>query len=302
MYEYDIAISFAGEDRSVAADIAQRLQGEGVKVFYDDYEKANLWGKDLYEYLAEVYSKHARFCVMILSANYERKLWTNHERQNAQERAFSERKEYILPVRLDDTRIPGVRDTVGYIDLRNTSIDDLIGMIMIKLGIENQAPSCSPKQAIYTSFNIPIPKVKKNFTQLDKDRFLKGSFAFIMDYFRKGIDTIGQLGNGIDADFTEVGPLKFIAKIYRNGQVASQCKIWMGGGFSTDSICYSESFYDIHNDNSFNDWLAVEDDGFNLFFKASNMGFHGGDARDTPLDHQLAANYLWQRFISPIER
>lgn len=298
MHEYDIAISFAGEDRDVASDIAKRLQSEGVKVFYDNYEQVNLWGKDLYEYLADVYCNHARYCVMILSASYERKLWTNHERKNAQERAFRESEEYILPVRLDDTRIPGIRDTVGYIDLRNTSLVDLIGMIMVKLGKN----SGSFKQTTNNSLNIPLPKIKKNFTQLDIDRFLKDTFAFMVDFFRNGVKTLGQMGNGIDADFTEVGPLKFIAKIYRNGQVTSQCKIWMGGGFSTDSICYSESFHDIHSDNSFNDWLAVEDDGFNQYLKPSSMGFHDGDFRDKPLDRQLAAQYFWQKFIYPLER
>lgn len=302
MNEYDIAISFAGEDRSIASEIAQKLQHEGVKVFYDDYEKANLWGKDLYDYLAEVYSNHARYCVMILSASYERKLWTNHERQNAQERAFRERKEYILPVRLDDTRIPGIRDTVGYIDLRNTSLDELVGMIMVKLGKDQQVSSSSSTQSIAATLNIPLPKIKKSFTQLDKDRFLKDAFAFIMDFFRKGVETLSQMGNGIDAEFTEVGPLKFTAKVYRSGQVASQCKIWMGGGHSSSSIYYSESFHDIHSDNSYNDWLAVEDDGFNLYFKASNMGFHRDSLSDKPLDRQLAAQYLWQRFIGPLEK
>lgn len=302
MFKYDIAISFAGEDRATANEIVKRLQHEDVKVFYDSFEQANLWGKDLYEYLADVYSNHARYCVMILSASYERKLWTNHERKSAQERAFREREEYILPVRLDDTRIPGIRDTIGYIDLRHTSLDELVGMILVKLGKDQSAPSSSSKQATVATFNIPLPKIKRDFTQLDKDRFLKEAFTFMVEFFRKGIETLSHMGNGIDAESIEVGPLKFTAKVYRNGQVASQCKIWMGGGHSSGSIYYSESFHDIHSDNSYNDWLAVDDDGFNLYFKASNMGFHRGDFSDKPLDRQLAANYFWQRFIGPLER
>ncbi len=45
--DYDIAISFAGEDREVAASIAEKLKSQGIKVFYDSYEKATLWGKNL---------------------------------------------------------------------------------------------------------------------------------------------------------------------------------------------------------------------------------------------------------------
>lgn len=302
MFKYDIAISFAGEDRATANEIVKKLQHEDVKVFYDSFEQANLWGKDLYEYLADVYNNHARYCVMILSTSYERKLWTNHERKSAQERAFREREEYILPVRLEDTRIPGIRDTIGYIDLRHTSLDELVGMILVKLGKDPPAPSSSSKQATVATFNIPLPKIKRVFTQLDKDRFLKEAFTLMVEFFRKGVEALSQMGNSIDAEFTEVGPLKFTAKVYRSGQVASQCKIWVGGGHSSGSIYYSESFHDIHSDNSYNDWLAVEDDGFALYFKASNMGFHRDDLSDKPLDRQLAAHYLWQRFIGPLER
>jgi hypothetical protein len=227
MYKYDIAISFAGEDRKVASEIAQKLQDEGVSVFYDEYEQANLWGKDLYEYLADVYCNHARYCVMILSANYANKLWTNHERQSAQARAFREREEYILPVRLDSTNIPGIRETIGYIDLNITSLDDLVGMIMAKLGKEKNRSSNSPTQSSRLEINIPLPRMKKTFTQLERDRFTKEGFSFMLDFFQNGLEKLSHTGNGIDVDLAEIGPLKFIAKIYRNGNLASQCKIWM---------------------------------------------------------------------------
>jgi len=95
--EYDVALSFAGEDRAVADSIAETLRAMGVSVFYDEYEKADLWGKNLYDHLSDVYRKRARFCLMLLSKHYAAKQWTNHERQAAQARAFSENQEYILP-------------------------------------------------------------------------------------------------------------------------------------------------------------------------------------------------------------
>jgi hypothetical protein len=52
--EYDIVISFAGEDRQVAEEIAVELKNNGIRVFYDNFEKADLWGKDLYEHLIDV--------------------------------------------------------------------------------------------------------------------------------------------------------------------------------------------------------------------------------------------------------
>jgi hypothetical protein len=113
---YEVALSFAGEDRGYVGAVAKALKERRVRVFYDEFESVTLWGKDLYVHLDDIYRKQARYCVMFLSENYKNKLWTNHERESAQARAFEERSDYILPVKIDDTEIPGVRPTVGYID------------------------------------------------------------------------------------------------------------------------------------------------------------------------------------------
>src|SRR5437762_8536234 len=122
--DYDIAFSFAGEDRAVVEELVAMLTEKGVRVFYDTYEKAALWGKDLYQHLQNVYRDRAHYCVVIVSAAYAKKLWTRHELKQAQARAFKENSEYILPVRLDDTEIPGLNATTGYIDLRKHTVDD----------------------------------------------------------------------------------------------------------------------------------------------------------------------------------
>jgi len=135
--KYDIAMSFAGEDRVIVAELAEMLTSLGVRVFYDEYETADLWGKDLYQHLQTVYSERAKYCLIVVSEAYSKKLWTRHELKQAQARAFKESKEYILPVRLDDTEIPGLNATIGYVDLRKHSVADLSHLIVQKLfGIE----------------------------------------------------------------------------------------------------------------------------------------------------------------------
>jgi hypothetical protein len=112
-FQYDVCLSFAGENRSYVHDVAVHLRALGVRVFFDEYEEVGLWGKDLYEHLDDVYKNSARYCVMFISQYYSTKLWTTHERRSAQERAFKENAEYILPARFDSTPVPGLRDTVG---------------------------------------------------------------------------------------------------------------------------------------------------------------------------------------------
>jgi len=139
--EYDVALSFAGEDRDYVSKVAAALRSLNVEVYYDEFDSLNLWGKDLYVYLDEIYRKKARYCVLFLSAHYAAKAWTNHERRSAQARAFSSNQEYILPARFDSTEIPGILPTVGYIDLADLSPEAFAEIILRKIGKGAKGPS-----------------------------------------------------------------------------------------------------------------------------------------------------------------
>lgn len=131
--DFDVALSFAGEDRAYVDQVAHILRDLGVKVFYDLFEEVDLWGKDLYAHLTEVYQHRAQYTVMFISEAYGRKLWTNQERRSAQARAFQEAYEYILPARFDETEIPGVLPTTGYVTLAGKSPEDFASLITRKL-------------------------------------------------------------------------------------------------------------------------------------------------------------------------
>ena len=132
-FQFDVALSFAGEDRNYAEQLADALLAENLRVFYDRYEQTQLWGKDLYQHLQAIYRDKARYCVILASKAYARKLWTKHELKQAQARAFQESREYLLPVRLDNTKIPGVPETIGYIDVRTMPVYEIAWMLAAKV-------------------------------------------------------------------------------------------------------------------------------------------------------------------------
>lgn len=133
-YEYDVGLSFAGEQREYVEQVANELRSRGIRVFFDDYERDTLWGKDLYAHLSNVYEHMCRFCVIFVSKDYAAKVWPNRERESAQARALREKQEYILPARFDDTPIPGLLPTVGYVNLNHTSPVQLSEQISKKVG------------------------------------------------------------------------------------------------------------------------------------------------------------------------
>jgi hypothetical protein len=134
--EYDVAISFAGEDREFAQKIADFLVNEfGLLVFYDDYEQAKLWGVHLAERLMSIYRDQSAYCLVLISKHYKEKRWTKHEWRSAQERAFLiPDREYLLPVRLDETKLDGLFETMGYIDGRTNSARTIARLVFEKSG------------------------------------------------------------------------------------------------------------------------------------------------------------------------
>lgn len=138
VYDYEVALSFAGEDRPFVSTVAEILRAYGIDVFYDLHEQHTLWGKDLYVHLDDVYRVRSRYCVIFASQYYAKKLWTSHERRSAQARAFTERAEYILPVRLDDVEIPALPTTIAYLDGRVFSATDIANAIADKLGRKHE--------------------------------------------------------------------------------------------------------------------------------------------------------------------
>ncbi|MDG4829819.1 TIR domain-containing protein [Solwaraspora sp. WMMD1047] len=115
-YEYDVAVTFAGEDRQFVQAVVRQVTDAGYKVFYDQDEQVALWGEELTEYFPKVYEQRSRYAVMFVSRHYAAKPWTRLERRSVLARALEQQTPYLLPVRLDATQLPGVRSTISYLD------------------------------------------------------------------------------------------------------------------------------------------------------------------------------------------
>jgi acyl carrier protein len=157
--EYDVALSFAGEDRAYAKELADSLRRRGIAVFYDEYAKADMWGKDLYDHLSEVYEDRAEYVVMFISKHYADKVWTTHERRSAQARALNESREYILPIRLDDVGVGGVLQNISHLSWPPEDADSIADIIQIKL---NKLPGRGggPAPAVGTPGELYLRVVK----------------------------------------------------------------------------------------------------------------------------------------------
>jgi len=138
-FQYDIALSFAGEDREIAKEIYEKLSATGIEVFFDEVYQAELWGKNLPDEFQQRYGPKTRFVLPLISRHYAVKDWTDFEFTIAREEARRRSQEFILPVRLDNTPLVGLKSGIAYLDLRKTGVDGVVTIVLEKLDRKGQA-------------------------------------------------------------------------------------------------------------------------------------------------------------------
>lgn len=144
---YQVALSFAGEQRQYVEQVARSLQALGVSVFYDGFERVQLWGKNGAEEFHEAFARRAAHVVLFISSEYVSKAWPRHERRSAMGRMIQEDGEYVLPVRFDDTPVPGLPDGVIYERAEDHTPAELAILIAEKAGFgrfDSKASAVAP--------------------------------------------------------------------------------------------------------------------------------------------------------------
>lgn len=134
--KYQVALSFAGEQRAYVEEVAHHLAARRIAVFYDDFERIRLWGQNLAEAFHKAFEHQADLVVMFISKAYIEKPWSGHERRSALSRMVRNQSEYILPVRFDNTPVDGLPEDVAYKRAEQFSPAQLAAMIAEKLGIQ----------------------------------------------------------------------------------------------------------------------------------------------------------------------
>jgi hypothetical protein len=161
--QFDVAVSFAGEDRSYVLQVVDQLRGK-MKIFYDEDYKTEAWGRDGVEYFTDVFMNQSWYVIMFISQHYAEKMWTNVERRAALSKAVSLHSPYILPVRLDDTELEGLLPTTIYLDARVEGLDKLVKAIQKKVAT---TPNVAPAKPVLDG---RVPTTREGVNALIEER------------------------------------------------------------------------------------------------------------------------------------
>lgn len=157
-----------------------------------------------------------------------------------------------------------------------------------------------------SSHPIPAPqtgprssnlRLRKQFSDADRDRFLDDAFEFIARFFENSLDELGSRNEGIEGRFKKIDASQFSAVIYERGKMQAQCTIRLGGPFG-HGISYSNSVGG--RGNSWNDTLSIEHDEQHQFLRTTGMTMTGD--RDRQLSYEGAAEHFWSMLIAPLRQ
>lgn len=137
-YEFDFAISFAGENRDIARHIAKQLEVMDCSVFFDELFENNYLGKAWGKTFEEIFRQRSRLVICLLDQHHREKIWPTFERECFTPRVADEA---VIPIFLDDTIFQAIpKDIVGIKFERDASreleeqvTDDIIFRLLERL-------------------------------------------------------------------------------------------------------------------------------------------------------------------------
>jgi hypothetical protein len=246
----DIFICHAGEDKDeVVRPMVEAFSQAGISCWYDEAEIQ--WGDSITKKVNEGLAT-SMYVVVVFSSAFVQNNWPQRELNAVlnQEASTGEVKVLPLLVGSEEEKRQILKQFPLLNDKRYLPWDgDLRSIVNALLSRLRPEEITAPGQASAVSptlgLRVPLPKIKKQFSQWDKDLFLRNSFIVVKGYFQNALQELSRKYQEVETDFAEVHNFKFLSTIYIRGEVANRCKIWIGGLSSSDSITYQAG--SVHN-------------------------------------------------------
>ena len=171
-------------------------------------------------------------------------------------------------------------------------------------GTQSQAPT--PPRATRTTAALGSAagprssnlRVRKAFTDSDRDRFLDEAFEFMARFFENSLGELAARHPELETAFKRVDAIRFTAAVYRDGAAVTRCRIQLGGHFTNE---ISFSYNDNLNDGSTNESMSVKESEQALTLHPMGMQSFGSSAARDQLSQEGAAEYYWELFISRLQ-
>lgn len=142
-------------------------------------------------------------------------------------------------------------------------------------------------------------RIKKQFTELDLDRFRQDGFEFISKFFENTMKELVDRNPGLDQRFQRIDATTFTAALYRNGE-----KVCKGSASVSDGMMGKNAIQYVMTDTpgrgSMNEAVYAKADDQTLYFESLGMQVFGNRDKEK-LTAQGAAELFWELFVRPLQ-
>ena len=141
-------------------------------------------------------------------------------------------------------------------------------------------------------------RIRKKFTDFDKDRFRHEGFEYIAKFFEGSLLELVTRNPNLDQTFRRIDANQFSAAVYLDGDKVCQGSASISGGvMGSNSIEYAMT--DDARFGGMNEAVSVKADDQMLYFEALGMQSYGRQKEKLTL--QGAAEFFWGLFIQPLQ-
>ena len=141
-------------------------------------------------------------------------------------------------------------------------------------------------------------RVRKEFTDHERDKFIDESFEYIVSFFEDSLDELTKRNQIIDTRFKRTSETEFTAAVYMDGDKKTSCRVWLPNGNSLGGdIAYSTGKT---NPWGINEFMNIDEDGYKLGLQPMGI-YNQGNKPNKLLTKQGAAEYFWNVLLSPLQ-
>jgi hypothetical protein len=191
---FQIAISFARPQRGFADELKQHMERRGIKTFYDYDHRPDLLGEFLPAKLNEIFGDQSDYVAVLISKDYVERVWPRHESKAIIDRMMQTDRAFVLPIRFDDTMLPGLVNSIGHADAREQSAAEIATIICDKVGAPKLAKLSDAPPPQHTNM---MDTVEFDYSRYN-GRYVLGDrqFSFETAWSGSGNDSIVAYNDG----------------------------------------------------------------------------------------------------------
>jgi hypothetical protein len=298
---YDIAVSFAGAQRTLVEPVVRACQDAGLTVFYDRDNTVEFWGRNFITGMREIYGgTRARYVVPFLSEEYLASAYPMDEFTTAMQRAIEiSADSYLLPIIIGSVQVPSelLNPAIAYLRLEDHTPGQLAQIIAARVGAARERHQ-EPREVmgvVDDTFGVRLPRLPPTaFSPLET---LENALARVGALFQGAADQLTPFGMRC---LVRVSGTAVDVRVERQGGPVCRLRLYFDDGIGGDRLLMAFQWPVIIG-NGHNGWVTAEwdTDAGRPGLQFTDLALAGGPPSIVTADELF--HRLWGKIVEYLE-